>query len=520
MYLVNYLKQKKFIKSSTGLFVILFSSIIFVFFYWTDINRPGVLYSLGWYQIWSDQSQYYNMVQGIAHGNLGNFQYPIGYPFLGYLSSLIFPKDPFLLVDLVIFDLVIYLSYEVYSSFFNEALSILGVIFLSMTSVSLFYIPWTSTVSALSFIFVIYIFVKKKYNLLFALLAGISLALAFAARIADIVPVGIAFTVYLIGMFKYNKDEFKRSSILSFLTMLIIVVVTTFINYKFSGSILGPYTSSILSQGFNVRAIPFKIYGYLINAYTFHGEANHIFPPLLRYNFLFIFIPFGLFYMLRNRKDRLFGWLITASFIGWSILYIPFVAITGFTLKYGSLHYIKMFFPLFVLISLYAISKMVYESSKFKYLNIYLIVVVLIGLIFVKGLEFKEMDLSSVNVTSNVNSSQAYKAIDKNLATRWDSESPQKKEMEFEIDLKKAQMVNRILLDCSVSPNDYPRQFTVWYSLDGKRWSKYFGGNQSNNQAIVNIYMEPISCRFLKIVLNNDDPVYWWSIYELKIWSR
>src|SRR5579863_10659939 len=71
-------------------------SIVFLIVYLTDVGRPGRSVGSSWYQSWADQHAYYEMVSSIPRGNLGSFQFPPGYPFLGYVGSFLSPWDPFL----------------------------------------------------------------------------------------------------------------------------------------------------------------------------------------------------------------------------------------------------------------------------------------------------------------------------------------------------------------------------------------------------------------------------------------
>ena len=132
----------------------------------------------------------------------------------------------------------------------------------------------------------------------------------------------------------------------------------------------------------------------------------------------------------------------------------------------------------------------------------------------------KELNLGGSIVTANVNSNIVANAIDGNIKTRWDTGGPMKKGMYYEINLNKNHMVNRLVMDTSISPGGYPREFSVWYSEDNINWFKVFGGNQTNNLVITNMYFESVLCKYIKIVIEKDDNVDWWSIHELKIWGR
>ena len=135
------------------------------------------------------------------------------------------------------------------------------------------------------------------------------------------------------------------------------------------------------------------------------------------------------------------------------------------------------------------------------------------------------------NVTSNANTQDAKKAIDGNQATRWSSNIPQRPGIFYQVDLKTVQKVKGFTLFLGESINDYPRSLKVLYSLDGSSWKEiktltepvlYWTGETililrgEKNRYI----FSPQRLRYLRLLQEGQDPVYWWSIYELGVFGE
>lgn len=129
-------------------------------------------------------------------------------------------------------------------------------------------------------------------------------------------------------------------------------------------------------------------------------------------------------------------------------------------------------------------------------------------------------------VTSNTNSSKAAKAIDRNAATRWTSLKPQEPGLFFQIDLKTARLVKGCSLLLEKSTNDYPRSLKLLSSLDGNSWQEmkttaesglYWTGEALLKMTGPQYIFFPVRLRYLRLLQEGQDPVYYWSIHELEL---
>ncbi len=136
----------------------------------------------------------------------------------------------------------------------------------------------------------------------------------------------------------------------------------------------------------------------------------------------------------------------------------------------------------------------------------------------------------SWEVFSNANPHETQKAIDGDPATRWTSGKNQEPGLYYQIDLKTARLVNGCTLFLGKSINDYPRSLKLFYSLDGNSWKElkhtassdlYWTGETllilKPTGEKTDYCFSPVYLRYLRLVQEGQDPVYWWSIQELKL---
>lgn len=124
-------------------------------------------------------------------------------------------------------------------------------------------------------------------------------------------------------------------------------------------------------------------------------------------------------------------------------------------------------------------------------------------------------DTSSWSINSSVNSNNNF-ALDGNPSTRWTMRTRQNPGQFFEIDFNTLKTFDRIILDSTQSPNDYPREYQVLVSQDGSTWESVARSTPEKADQIV-IGFNQQNTRFLRIEQNGRDTFFWWSIHELTI---
>jgi hypothetical protein len=129
-------------------------------------------------------------------------------------------------------------------------------------------------------------------------------------------------------------------------------------------------------------------------------------------------------------------------------------------------------------------------------------------------------------VHSNVNNREARSAVDGNPFTRWTSLKNQEPGLFFQVDLGASILVNGFSLFLSQSINDFPRILKILSSSDGENWKEVqatlnaeYAFDQNQIFKKVTFRFTPIQSRYLKLIQNGSDPVFWWSIYELEIFN-
>lgn len=108
-------------------------------------------------------------------------------------------------------------------------------------------------------------------------------------------------------------------------------------------------------------------------------------------------------------------------------------------------------------------------------------------------------------------------AIDINIYSRWDTGRAQAPGQFYQVDMKTASTINRILLRSEGSPNDYPRSYEVYVSTDGYYWSEPVASGTGSSY--LDISFSPQSARYIKIVQTKKAGNFW-SIHDLQIFGE
>jgi F5/8 type C domain len=447
--------------------------------------------------------------------------------FIGRLLHT-YRRDPFFFVDLGFFLLYVGCAYRIFERFLRPVSALAASLVLIQASVDLFVTPWTSTVAGSCIILMMSIFTSGRYTTKRGVLAGLAGGLTFGARVGDAILV-ILISTYLFFDRSAPRRARSRFAISALTVGALISAVVIFVNLKFSGYVLGNYFNSQVSQGFTLLEIPTKLYGYFINPFLYHRAAHPLARPILARAIFLLLAPLGLALMVRrSERHKGVGLVFLLGLAGWALLYVPFPAVTGLTLVYGSQHYVKPILPAIVGAGFYAVENiseigLAPEETKgvVKLLAIYGVI-----LLFLFGsarlITFPRLVLSPSMLTSSVNPAQLDKMIDGDLKTRWDSGRAQQPGMEFDLDLGKTRRVQRIVIDTEGSADDYPRILSILYSSDGKQWRSWKdnAANQSETPFIIDFVSEPRAVRWLRFIQMGADPQFSWSVHELSLYGR
>jgi mono/diheme cytochrome c family protein/glucose/arabinose dehydrogenase len=120
--------------------------------------------------------------------------------------------------------------------------------------------------------------------------------------------------------------------------------------------------------------------------------------------------------------------------------------------------------------------------------------------------------------TAKYNSKTAPLAIDGNVKTHYDTGTDQIPGMWFQVELPKETMVTGLRLDAAASEHNYPRDFKVELSNDGKTWGAPVA-ELPGTRAMIDISFKPAKGKFIRITQTGSDSDHFWSINELTLYA-
>jgi hypothetical protein len=132
------------------------------------------------------------------------------------------------------------------------------------------------------------------------------------------------------------------------------------------------------------------------------------------------------------------------------------------------------------------------------------------------------------NVWTNVNSDRAHFAIDGDRETRWDSGAQRGIEV-VTLDLGGARYVDALTMTIGSHPMDFPRSLAIDTSDDGREWTTRWTGSSSaagftggvrDPGEMPLLYTLPhVPARWIRLRQLGSDPVFYWSIFELRVFG-
>lgn len=327
----------------------------FAYMYVVDGTRPGMLAPLGWFGFW-DQSQYLGMARAMSEWGLepAEFQYGLGYPAIAVpFVWMGLDYDPFAVFNGVAFVFIVGATYVVARRAFGTLAGLLagfGIAFAS-PMVGFTVTPWNSTVSTVCLLGVLLIATSGRTSLWQAAVLGLLVGWAFSARYVDVVWLGI-IAATIIGM-RWRGRQAAVAGLLALMAVLIFVVPVLAIQWQVLGSpFTTPYAQHISQDAtesdqqlssYDVEKIPESAFGVLVSPFLLDGEVGT--PLLASFFWALLAIP-GLFLAMRGPPVLRSLWIAVGSAaLLASLFYLSFRGMGGGTLKFGALHYVKMWWP-------------------------------------------------------------------------------------------------------------------------------------------------------------------------------
>ena len=135
-----------------------------------------------------------------------------------------------------------------------------------------------------------------------------------------------------------------------------------------------------------------------------------------------------------------------------------------------------------------------------------------------------------VAITASLYQDRAGFMTDGNRHTRWHTGGPQDPTNEISIDLGSLRQVTGVELEIGGYVADFPRMLTIDTSADGAVWTPAWSGPtalQAVSAAIekplelpLGFPFEPRPARFVRLRQTAAEPIYWWSIAELRVFGK
>lgn len=353
------IKQSKdwIIRHRIIIFLGLFAGIYFVYTYFLQLPRPGALSDpkASW-NYWFDQGQYLIEAKAIHVGNINKSQYtyPLGYPMIAAAFIGLYQNDPFLIFNLAVFVFVIVMFYIILANLFDKCWAIVGSGALLLATPLAYYtvIPWTTTATLPLVMILMYLaFSKTELTFFTCVVASFTAVLAYMARGGGEVVLLTPLFVAILWKYKSTQDSLVKGLLFAGIFMAGVGLNALWTHAIF-GVWLHPYLKIVAQIGFNPRRIPRSFWGTVI----FSGRAGMYYPPLLASTFWFILAPLGMIMALRNRSTwYLHLGLITSMALGFMVT-TSYNEYSAATLRYNSLHYLKIWFPALALYAIFSLA--------------------------------------------------------------------------------------------------------------------------------------------------------------------
>jgi 4-amino-4-deoxy-L-arabinose transferase-like glycosyltransferase len=343
--------------------LLVLAAAYFVLYYFTDPAKPGSVFPQGWFGFY-DQGQYLREAHTLASLKLSQlhttYSYGFGYPLVAVpFIWLGFDRDPFVFFNLAAFVFAIYAVYKTAKWLVSPFAGFLAGFGLLFATPLIHYAdqPWNSTVCLVVMSAILLALTVKKVNKWHFLLLGILLGWAFAARYVDVIWLGV---LALASLYRGSFKTLARQSVFMVIGLAMLVAPVMYSQYKIFGSPLRtPYVNHIglggaggSDQGlaaYNVTRIPKAALALFVSP-VLAGSKDNDRGLLIDMFWVLAAVP-GAFVLFRGTNRKLFLSCFVVFGLLASLFYLSFRASTPGSLKYGELHYFKMWWPGMVILA-------------------------------------------------------------------------------------------------------------------------------------------------------------------------
>ena len=365
----------QYIKRDPMMYVLLFLAGSFFFLYYlTDPARPAGIfrgflgfrdiaqYPLGWFGYY-DQGEYLKIAHTLASFNFSElnttYSYGLGYPLVAVPALWLgFNTDPFVFFNFATYLFTVYAVYRVAKELLSPFAGMLaGFATLFATPLIVYTAqPWNSSVCLFGMSGILLVMLKKNVNWKHGLIVGFLAGWAFAARYIDVIwLVPLAAASIYRGSFK----QWMKVVAFMIVGILLWVLPVLYSHYKIFGSPLKtPYVNHIglkddsndqQLNAYKLERIPNAAVGMFLGP-RLAGAADNDRGWLITMFWALTAIPGAIIVFRRSERRLFWGTFITVTIAAY-LFYLSFRASSPTSLKYGVLHYFKMFWPGLIILS-------------------------------------------------------------------------------------------------------------------------------------------------------------------------
>lgn len=368
--------------------LLVMAAAYFLLYYLTDPVRPAgvfpgmfgfrdtAMYPQGWFGYY-DQGAYLRLSHTLSglhfHELFSTYSYGVGYPLVAVPALWLgFNNDPYVFFNFFAFVFAIYAIYTVAKKMISPFAAFLAGFGLLFATPLIAYvdIPWNSTVCLVVMSVILLTLPMKKVGRWHIVLLGVLVGWAFAARYIDVLFLG---ALALAAIYRGSFKALVKPVVYMAIGTLIVVLPVLFSHYKIFGSpFKTPYVNHLgiggvdgSDQGakaYNIKRVPRAGLALFVSP-KLAGSTDGDRGLLINFFWALAAIP-GVVILMRKKENRMFfGVLLGVGFAA-LIFYLSFRASTPGSLKYGWLHYIKMFWPCLVLMAVAYFNQLYQKSLK------------------------------------------------------------------------------------------------------------------------------------------------------------
>lgn len=343
--------------------IVVLATLLFLYRWAIDPNRPGVTSAQGWYGGFN-QSAYLREAHLLGHLQslpTDQFVFGPGYPVLAApfarSSDIGWPfHDPFLTVNLVVWLLTAATTFLVGRRLYGQLVGAAAALALMIGTplIAFTVTPWNTTAVLGALMMTLLVALARSIRWWHGVVLGIGVGLAYSARYVDALWVGgVALTILVARRAALRSPAQVAAGFLA--ASLVLALPTFYLQWKAFGSPFETTStySGVGSSQFHVGDIWSHALQLFVSPLYFTSERaqSDLSEPLLSSMFLLVFAPVGLAQTIRasSGSRRLLVSGTAASSFAAVLFYLAYYSTGSSGLSFGADRFFTMWFPLWML---------------------------------------------------------------------------------------------------------------------------------------------------------------------------